>query len=170
MEKHGGEHRYMILHTFSGITQPYYPKDFHEALKEVAHKIRAQPGDVVLGLNGPGTVPATLLALQLGLPVCYATKASLARSPKLKFREPGSPRSDTFVYYLRSKMSVILVDDDITTGNALRSCIETLRSASVEIRAVVVTVESTAVDGANDLRREGTRVFSLGAHALSSAK
>jgi adenine/guanine phosphoribosyltransferase-like PRPP-binding protein len=164
LEHYGGERTSVMLHSLAGIHMPLRFEDLVQELRPLARKVRAQQGDIVVGLDGPGMVPALALAHILHLPVMFATKMDLARSPKYEFAEPLSPRPRVFLYGIRPRMSVILVDDGITTGKTLASCIETLRAARVSIRAVIVLVESGAHDARERIRELGVSLLSLVRH------
>lgn len=168
LEDYKGLRLAMVLHEFDGILQPLDIRELMERLREKLKHIRAQNGDFIIGLDDFGKVPAIALSLLTNLPVIFATKANLARSPKLRFDEPLSQRPHVYLYGLRLGMSVILVDDAVNTGKTLASCIKCLHQQGVHIRAVVTLLESTR-HGARDLIRHlGYELISLEAHDLSS--
>ena len=165
LEHYGGKRDAMVVHSLSGILTPLDIDDLANAFRGIARKIRAQHGDFILGLDGPGMVPAIALGILLRLKVIFATKANLARSPKIHFTEPASPRPDIYVYGLRRGMSVIVVDDGVDTGETLASCIEALTREGVAIRAVVTTLEAKK-KGARERLRDWCELISLHAHDL----
>lgn len=162
MEGYAGPRKTMAVHSLSGIVKPFLPDDLVHAYREIARSIGSQNGDIILGLDGPGTIPAFALAIALRREIIFATKTNLSKSPKVTFLEPNSPRPNIYVYGLRRGMNVIVVDDGIASGQTMENCIAALTAAGVEIRAIVATVENR--EGGGRLRRQGYKVFSLVPH------
>lgn len=160
-----GDRAYWMTHSHDGLLRPLRWEALLEDLRPLEKRIHSRPGDVILGLDGPGMIPAVALGALLSLPVVFATKADLARSPKLEFAEPSSPRPRVFVYGLRPNMSVILVDDGVTSGRTLESCIKVLQQQRITIRAVVAIVESRKRGARERLRAQGYTLISLTEYA-----
>lgn len=164
LEQSSGKRTAMTLHTYAGILQDFSWASFLDELGPLARKIRAQDGDIVLGLDGPGMIAAIALGELLDLPVRFATKANLARSPKLRFVEPASARPDIYLYGLRRNMWVILADEAVETGDTMASCLQTLQAAGIHVRAVVAPIEAKRYGAREKIRALGYDLLSLVTH------
>lgn len=166
LEDYGGKREAMVVHSLSGILTPLDVDALVHAFRDIARKIRSQPGDFILGLDGPGMVPALALGILLRLKVIFATKTNLSRSPKVRCTEPASPRPDIYIYGLRRGMNVIIVDDGADTGQTLASCIAALHDQGVGIRAVVTTLEAKGKGARELIRTLGYELVSLQSHDM----
>jgi adenine phosphoribosyltransferase len=100
--------------------------------------------DVLLGLDAGGILPTIALALASDLPYRLAWKLDLDLPHKLRFTEPHARRTEVFAYGDLTGARVLIVDDEITTGNTLTNLVTVLRDAAVDVTGIACLIEDTA--------------------------
>lgn len=164
LDAYHGTRTHFVTHEYHGLLYPLRWHDLLTTLQDVVKYIRPRRGDYILGLDGPGMIPACALAQITDLPVLFATKTNLSTSPKIHFLEPASPRPDIYIYGLRPGMSVIVVDDGIETGRTMASCLTALAEERITIRSVLVILESRAHGARERIRELGHKLISIREH------
>jgi adenine phosphoribosyltransferase len=97
--------------------------------------------DLVIGLDAGGILPTVALAIAGDLPYRLAWKLDLDLPHKRRFIESHARRTEVFTYGDLGGSRVLIVDDEITTGNTLASLVGVLRDSAVEVCGVVCLVE-----------------------------
>lgn len=98
--------------------------DLNLVIVQHLHKLRQLNIDLIVGIPRSGMIPASLLAMYLQLPFTdvdgYNSKRWYIRNKKITVSDNMPDKS----------LKVLLVDDTINTGNAMRNVIKTLQSNS----------------------------------------
>ena len=123
---------------------------------------------VILTAEASGIALATLCANRYGLPLIYAKKA---KSDNI---EGGLLKSEIYSYTYKKKITllvsaewlkptdkVVIVDDFLANGEALRGLCEIVSSAGAELIGVGVAVEKGFQPGGKNLREAGVNLKSL---------
>ena len=123
---------------------------------------------VILTAEASGIALATLCANRYGLPLIYAKKA---KSDNI---EGGLLKSEIYSYTYKKKITllvsaewlkptdkVLIVDDFLANGEALRGLCEIVSSAGAELIGVGVAVEKGFQPGGRNLRESGVNLKSL---------
>lgn len=123
---------------------------------------------VILTAEASGIALATLCANRYGLPLIYAKKA---KSDNI---EGGLLKSEIYSYTYKKKITllvsaewlkptdkVLIVDDFLANGEALRGLCEIVSSAGAELIGVGVAVEKGFQPGGKNLREAGVNLKSL---------
>ena len=123
---------------------------------------------VILTAEASGIALATLCANRYGLPLIYAKKA---KSDNI---EGGLLKSEIYSYTYKKKITllvsaewlkptdkVLIVDDFLANGEALRGLCEIVSSAGAELMGVGVAVEKGFQPGGKNLREAGVNLKSL---------
>jgi adenine/guanine phosphoribosyltransferase-like PRPP-binding protein len=141
--------RERIVHSLDGLEAPVHP----EALASIGgllwERLQAQlpyaddTADFLLGLDAGGILPTISLATASRLPYKIAWKLHLPLDGAVRFREPHAMRTDVFAYGIAPGQRIILVDDEITTGQTLADLTRRLRDAGAEPLAAACLVEDT---------------------------
>jgi adenine phosphoribosyltransferase len=100
--------------------------------------------DVLLGLDAGGILPTVAVALTSGLPYRLAWKLDLDLPHKRRFTEPHARRTEVFTYGDLAAVRVLIVDDEVTTGNTLANLVTVLRDSAVEVAGIACLIEDTA--------------------------
>ncbi|MDX3025955.1 phosphoribosyltransferase domain-containing protein [Streptomyces acidiscabies] len=141
--------RERVVHSLDGLEDPVRPealdatgqllwKHVEEHLPSADHT-----ADFLLGLDAGGIVPTLALAHASRMPYKIAWKLHLPLDGAVRFQEPHAMRTDVFAYNIAPGQRIVLVDDEITTGQTLAGLVRGLREAGAEPLAVACLVEDT---------------------------
>lgn len=122
--------------------------------------------DCVVGLAPGGIAIAIAVALELDVKAVIAYKTKLGLDHEVRFSEPHATNSIFYLYGVSTGTSVVLVDDEIDSGNTLLDCVTSLRGAGA-----VVIAAGTAVEGLHGGRSQGReKLESVGVDLTSLAR
>ena len=134
----------------------YFDKYLFESDPELLGRVvdrmvdRIPPGTQMLGGLELGGIPlATLLSSRTGLPVLFVRKQAKGYGTR-RLAEGGDP----------AKRVVLLVEDVITTGGAVRTAAGALRSLGATVNHVVCAIDRSG-SGRNPLGDAGITVASV---------
>lgn len=135
---------YKVLMNASGDSRKFaiVPKDLQAIAKQLVACLQtsAQP-DYIIGF-APGGIPiAVALAYELNIPLVIAYKCRLDLSDEITWSEPHCLFNTFYFYGAYSSMSVILVDDEVDSGDTLCNAIRELQAHGVQILDVACVVE-----------------------------
>ena len=136
--------------------------------KEFASRFDTTGLTAVLTVEASGIALGTITAEELGVPLVFAKKA---KSDNI---EGGLLRSDIYSYTYKKKVTllvsgqwlnandkVLIVDDFLANGEALRGLVEIVNQAGAEIIGIGVAVEKGFQEGGDKLRKTGVNLQSL---------
>jgi len=136
--------------------------------KEIADHFDTEGITAVLTIEASGIALATIAAEELGVPMIFAKKA---KSDNI---EGGLYHSDIFSYTYKKKVTlimakewlgpndkVLIVDDFLANGEALRGAVEIVEQAGAELIGIGVAVEKGFQRGGQMLRERGLNLYSL---------
>lgn len=122
----------------------------------------------VVTVEASGIALAAICAEEFGVPLIFAKKA---KSDNI---EGGLYQSDIFSYtykkkvtlimssqWLKSSDKVLIIDDFLANGEALRGLVEIVNQAGAEIAGIGVAVEKGFQPGGEKLRQAGYNLHSL---------
>lgn len=136
-----------IVHELDGILDQVEPAALLRTGSALWRAWRRHPAfetpHVLLGLDAGGILPTVAVALASDVPYRLAWKLDLDLPSKHRFTEPHARRSDVFAYGDLAARKVLLVDDEITTGNTLGNLVTVLRDAGVDVIGVACLIEDT---------------------------
>lgn len=119
--------------------------------------------DCVVGLAPGGIALALAVAFELNIKAVIAYKTKLGLDHEVHFSEPHSTNSEFYLYGIGAGTSVMLVDDEIDSGNTLVDCVSSLRRAGAHVLAV-----ATAIEALHDGRSEGREKMESAGVALTT--
>lgn len=136
--------------------------------KEFASLFDTEGITAVLTVEASGIALATICAEELGVPMIFAKKA---KSDNI---EGGLYRSDIYSYTYKKKVTlimssqwlgpkdkVLIIDDFLANGEALRGLVEIVRAAGASLIGIGVAVEKGFQPGGAKLRAAGYHLESL---------
>ena len=122
----------------------------------------------VLTLEASGIAPALAAAYHLGVPLIFAKKSgshNIGSTVYTSVVHSFTYNRDYMVQvsraYLASDDRVLIVDDFLANGAAIRGMMELIAKAGASCAGVGVVVEKAFQDGGQQLRSSGVRVESL---------
>lgn len=140
----------------------------HEIAKEFKRLFPVEGLTAILTVEASGIPLATICAEEFGVPMIFAKKA---KSDNI---EGGIYQSDIFSYTYKKKVTllvaqewlgkndkVLIVDDFLANGEALRGLVEIVEQAGAELVGIGVAVEKGFQPGGKRLREDGQNLKSL---------
>ena len=122
----------------------------------------------VLTIESSGIAIGASLARALGVPLLFAKKHKTSNvnegvysSKVYSFTHEEFYNVVVSKKYISDGDSVLIVDDFLANGNALRGLIEICREAGAEIAGAAIAIEKGFQNGGDELRKEGYKVESL---------
>lgn len=154
-----------IVHELDGILDQVHPSTLLRAGSALWEAWARHPEftapDVLLGLDAGGILPTVSVALASDLPYRLAWKLDLDLPHKRHFAEPHARRTEVFTYGDLAGTRVLIVDDEITTGNTLTNLITVLHDSAVEVTGIACLVEDTTGNARPVLKSLGVPLCTL---------
>ena len=136
--------------------------------RELAGHFRGKGVTMVMTVEASGIALASAAAEELGVPLLFAKKA---KSDNI---EGGLVSSEIYSYTYKKKVTLIIsaewltasdrvlvVDDFLANGEAIRGLVEIVRKVGAEVVGVGIAVEKGFQGGGDHLREKGIDVKSL---------
>ncbi|MFD6626128.1 MULTISPECIES: phosphoribosyltransferase [Streptomyces] len=148
--------RERVIHSLDGLEDPVHPDTLATTGADLWRLVQEQVPDgvdsvdFVLGLDAGGILPTVTLAGAAHLPYKIAWKLHLPLDGAVRFSEPHAMRTDVYAYRIAPGQRIVIVDDEVTTGETLADLTRRLREAGAVPLAAVCLVEDTT-RGARDL-------------------
>ena len=136
--------------------------------KEVARLYEGCGVNKILTIEASGIAIAAAVGLEMGVPILFAKKHKTSNVDGSVY----STRVHSFTHnedyavvvsrdYLLPSDRVLLVDDFLANGNALRGLIDLCNQADAELVGVAIAIEKCFSGAGDQMRAEGVRIDSL---------
>lgn len=139
-----------------------------EVGREIARLYRDSGATKVMTIEASGIAIATLAALELGVPCVIVKKHASANQSKDVYSAEIASFTHGNVYtaavakeYINKNDKILIVDDFLAVGNAIRGLQEIIRAAGAMLVGCAIAIEKCFQGGGDQLRSEGIRVESL---------
>lgn len=136
--------------------------------KALAKRFKGEKITKVLTVESSGIAVACFTALALGVPAIYAKKfqtgyidPSVYTAESHSFSQEKSYMLRVSRRYLGEDDRVLLVDDILSSGQAILGLVDIVSKAGSEVAGVGVAIEKKSKDGGRVLRGMGLRVETL---------
>ena len=141
-------------------------------IRQIANELKHRFCDVevnkVLTIEASGIAIATMLGNLYDVPVVFAKKSETANSTDGKYISQAfsfthKKMNNVFVSkpYLHSTDRVLIVDDFLADGQAVRALIDLVHQAGGKVVGIGIAVEKGQQKGGRQLREEGYRLESI---------
>lgn len=135
---------------------------------EIARLFEGTGVNKILTVEASGIAIAVAAAFNMGVPVVFAKKGnSKNQSDSRYFAEVMSFTKGTVNTisvdkdYVKKEDKLLIIDDFLADGNALRGLISIAEAAEAEIVGAAVAIEKGFQGGGDALRKEGIRIEAL---------
>lgn len=157
-----------ILKVGSFLNQQLDVDFLYELGKEIARLYEADRVTKILTIEASGIALATAAGLCLHVPVVFAKKHHSAnqsddvyRATITSFTHGNTYEATVAKEYLHAEDRILLIDDFLATGEALRGLITITNAAHACLVGCAAAVEKGFQHGGDSLRAQGIRVESL---------
>ncbi len=157
-----------VLKVGSFLNQQLDIPFLNEVGQEIARLFADSGVTKVMTIEASGIAIATLAALALGVPAVVVKKHASANQSKDVYSAQIASFTHGNVYtaavakeYLHAGDKVLIVDDFLACGNAIRGMREMLEAAGATLVGCAIAVEKKFQGGGDELRAEGIRIESL---------
>lgn len=115
------------------------PSQMRHSISALIPRVNLEGVDYIIGIPEGGVIPAYEFASSCNLKLILASHSQPAEVEAIKFYEPHSlpGRSAKYIYGLPQGSRVIIVEDEVTTGQTIRNCVKALRDAGIHCDDVV---------------------------------
>ncbi len=136
--------------------------------EEFCRRFAEERVDKVLTIEASGIAIAALVAHQLRVPLVFAKKSKSANIPDTVYSCPVKSYTHGNVNtilvsreYLKAGEQVLLIDDFLAHGEALRGLIDVVEQAGGTVVGAGILIEKAYQCGGTDIRARGIRIESL---------
>lgn len=157
-----------ILKVDSFLNHQIDPAFIMELGKELAFRFQKDSVTKILTVEASGIAVAMATGLALNVPVVFAKKKRAATADPNVFSSTiySFTKKESVEIYVNSRFlqptdNILLVDDFLAQGEALRGMVDIVRQSGASIAGVGIVIEKVFQGGGQALREEGIRIESL---------
>ena len=159
-----------ILKVGNFLNQQIDTAFLREMAEEIARLFEGCGVNRILTIESSGIAIAAAAGMEMGVPVVFAKKHKTSNvdgdvyyTTVHSFTHNEDYRVMVSRDYLKAGDRVLLVDDFLAAGNALRGLRDLVESAGAEVVGAAIAIEKCFQEGGDKLREEGMRIESLAA-------
>lgn len=139
-----------------------------QVAQEFKRRFKGEEVNKILTVEASGIAIAVLLAELYDVPVVFAKKSRTANSTDDKYVSRAysfTHKCDNEIFiskpYLSASDKVLIVDDFLANGEAMRALIDIVKQAGGEVVGLGVAIEKGQQRGGDSLRKDGFRLESI---------
>lgn len=122
-----------IAHPWDGRLKPVSHTELFADAEKLAEQLDLEKADYIVGFAEGGLIPAFAVASVANKPMVGSYRVRCKLPNEIIFSEPHSERSAHYVYGLCPGDKVIIVEDEITTGDTLENAIRSFAEKNIEV-------------------------------------
>lgn len=144
------------------------PQLMYEIGQEFARLFKERPVTKILTVEASGIAPAIMAGLVMNVPVLFARKKKPSTLDDMTYT------AEVYSYtkkvtntisvdskFLSNNDHVLIIDDFLANGQAVKGMLEICRQADVKVEGVGIVVEKSFQEGADWIKGQGIRLESL---------
>ena len=144
------------------------PQLLYEIGQEFARLFKERPVTKILTVEASGIAPAIMAGLVMNVPVLFARKKKPSTLDDMTYTAEvySYTKKVTNTISVDSKFlsendHVLIIDDFLANGQAVKGMLEICRQADVKVEGVGIVVEKSFQEGADWIKGQGIRLESL---------
>lgn len=144
------------------------PQLMYEIGQEFARLFKERPVTKILTVEASGIAPAIMAGLVMNVPVLFARKKKPSTLDDMTYTAEvySYTKKVTNTISVDSKFlsendHVLIIDDFLANGQAVKGMLEICRQADVKVEGVGIVVEKSFQEGADWIKVQGIRLESL---------
>ena len=161
-----------VLKVGSFLNQQMDSDFIMEIGKEIARLYEGTNVTRILTIESSGIALAVAAGIAMHVPTVFAKKHKSANMPKSVYTAPVYSFTYSFTHhetyeiavareYLPAGEKVLIVDDFLANGNAVRGLMHIIKEAGAELVGCAIAIEKGFQEAGDQLRKEGVRIDSL---------
>lgn len=157
-----------ILKVGNFLNQQIDTAFLREMGEEIATLYKDAGINKILTIESSGIAIATAVGMVMGVPMVFAKKhkssnvdGSIYTTVVHSFTHNADYNVVVSRDYLTENDTVLLVDDFLAGGNALRGLVDLCKQANAKVAGAAVAIEKSFQEGGDCLRAEGLRIESM---------
>lgn len=147
-----------LVHPFDGRVIPLDPSLMSQQAIKLSRELSLEGVDYILGFAEGGLISAYAVSSVTGIPFIGSYRLRLKIDGEIHFVEPHSERASHFIYGLQKGASVVVVEDEITSGQTLRNAIIQLESHHIKVNDIGIYILNCSSDDLESFRQIGHSV------------
>jgi len=153
-----------IIHSLDGIFGPLDTQKVLKVIRYLSKKIDWKNVDYIVGFDSRGIIPSLFFSYVSKKPLLITYKLKLDLPNRIKFFEPHAVGKDIYIYGPKRGDKVILVDDEIYSGDSMVEAIKELQKRGIIIKDIVCLIEAVKLGARNKIRKFGFNLKSYLKH------
>lgn len=129
-----------LVHPFDGRVIPLHPSLIRPQAHQLAGQLNLTGVDYIVGFAEGGLIPAFAISDVTGIPFVGSYRVRLKLANEIHFVEQHSERANHFIYGLQPGSSVVLIEDEITTGQTMLNVINQLSQHQITVLDIGVYI------------------------------
>lgn len=160
---------FRVIFPLDGVKNNILPAMLKDATQIVLKKLGKgliKNVDYILALDRGGLVLGLSLSLAKNIPLKIAWKHNLDLENKITLSDPYIPNEPLYLYGAKKNDRVILVDDEIYSGETMLITIKDLSKKGIQVAAAVAIVECLNFKAREKLERVGCKLIAYRTYRL----
>ncbi len=152
---------FRVIFPLDGVENYIHPSLLKGATSSVIKKLGERlfkNVDYILALDRGGLVLGLCLSLTKNVPLKIAWKHNLDLGNKTSLSDPYIPKEPLYLYGAKKNDKVILVDDEIYSGDTMLMAIKDLSDKGIQVAAAVAIVECLNFKAREKLEKIGCKL------------
>nr|NIM44345.1 hypothetical protein [Nitrososphaeria archaeon]NIN51780.1 hypothetical protein [Nitrososphaeria archaeon]NIQ32298.1 hypothetical protein [Nitrososphaeria archaeon] len=163
VKEDAGEDSIQVVNALTELLPPPSP-EWMEWLASIIDAMSSHPIDKVVTTEGPGVYLASLVASRRGKSLAVASRKQFPETEETEFTAGFFEHGDRthYIYGVYTNERVLLVENNISTGKALASMLESLQGLDVKLKEVICLIGRPDHEGKEVIKQEtGVNVKTL---------
>jgi len=127
-----------LIHPFDGRVIPLNPLIIRQHAEILAEKLMLDGVDYIIGLAEGGLIPGYMVAEVTGIPFVGSYRVRLKLPHEIHFVEVHSERAGHFIYGIKPGRKVVIIEDEITTGQTILNMIDAMKNFDIVVQDIGV--------------------------------
>jgi len=150
-----------IIHPFDGRVIPLNPTLLKQHAEALAEKLNLEGVDYILGFAEGGLISAYAISEVTNIPFIGSYRVRLKLDNEIHFQENHSERANHFIYGLHPNDKIVIIEDEITTGQTLINVIAQLQLRHIEVQDIGVYALNCSTEVLAKFEESGYYIKSL---------
>lgn len=144
-----------VIHSLDGCYYSIFPEEIFKVAKKLVKGIDFSSVDYIVTFASFGIALGMAVAIVTKKPLRIAYEKKLDLPNPIIIIEPHLARKELVLYGIKKDDTVVLVDDEVYSGDLLVNAIKTLVKKGVKITSVICLIENTSKNARKKIKKLG---------------